>query len=181
MFHRARLALCTFVVLPAFSLHGQSPGAWKGSFTTHRSICHRRQKRSPRSARLGWLGQSNPSTRWWRRYSSRFRRLRSKLTPHYRVYGVTRRGFGASTFSETDHPADRLGDDVIAVIDALNVIFDQALILILLAALLENVVRGKAASARHHSPAPSIAVRNVEQILAALHRLGSLRPPCLGR
>jgi non-heme chloroperoxidase len=43
-----------------------------------------------------------------------------KLTDHYHVYGITRRGFGASGYSATDHPADRLRDDVIAVIDALN-------------------------------------------------------------
>jgi pimeloyl-ACP methyl ester carboxylesterase len=43
-----------------------------------------------------------------------------RLTDHYRVYGITRRGFGASGYSATDNPADRLGDDVAAVIDALN-------------------------------------------------------------
>src|SRR5579863_1360958 len=43
-----------------------------------------------------------------------------KLTDHYHVYGITRRGFGASGYAATDHPADRLGDDVVAVIDALN-------------------------------------------------------------
>ena len=43
-----------------------------------------------------------------------------KLTAHYHVYGITRRGFGASGYSPTDQPADRLGDDVVAVIDALN-------------------------------------------------------------
>lgn len=43
-----------------------------------------------------------------------------KLTAHHHVYGITRRGFGASGYSATDHSADRLGDDVVAVIDALN-------------------------------------------------------------
>jgi pimeloyl-ACP methyl ester carboxylesterase len=43
-----------------------------------------------------------------------------KLSTHYHVYGITRRGFGASGYSATDHPADRLGDDVLAVIDTLN-------------------------------------------------------------
>ena len=43
-----------------------------------------------------------------------------KLTAHCHVYGITRRGFGASGYSATDHPADRLGDDVVAVMDALN-------------------------------------------------------------
>jgi non-heme chloroperoxidase len=43
-----------------------------------------------------------------------------KLTAHHHVYGITRRGFGASGYSATDHPADRLGNDVVAVLDALN-------------------------------------------------------------
>jgi pimeloyl-ACP methyl ester carboxylesterase len=43
-----------------------------------------------------------------------------KLAAIYHVYGITRRGFGASGFSATDDPADRLGDDVVAVIDALK-------------------------------------------------------------
>src|SRR5215472_7315700 len=43
-----------------------------------------------------------------------------KLTAHHHVYGITRRGFGASGYSPTDRPADRLGDDVIEAIDMLN-------------------------------------------------------------
>ena len=43
-----------------------------------------------------------------------------KLTAQYHVYGITRRGFGRSGYSAADHPADRLGDDVIAVIDTLR-------------------------------------------------------------
>jgi non-heme chloroperoxidase len=43
-----------------------------------------------------------------------------KLTPQFHVYGITRRGFGASGYSATDDPVDRLGDDVVAVIAALK-------------------------------------------------------------
>jgi non-heme chloroperoxidase len=43
-----------------------------------------------------------------------------KLTAHYHVYGITRRGFGASGYSATENGADRLGDDVLAVIDSLT-------------------------------------------------------------
>src|ERR1700739_1829869 len=43
-----------------------------------------------------------------------------KLTPNFHVYGITRRGFGASGFSASGFGADRLGDDVLAVIDALH-------------------------------------------------------------
>jgi non-heme chloroperoxidase len=46
-----------------------------------------------------------------------------KLVPTYHVYGITRRGFGASSTpapTGDNYSADRLGDDVLAVIDALK-------------------------------------------------------------
>lgn len=42
-----------------------------------------------------------------------------KLKPGFHVYGITRRGFGQSGFSPEVWGADRLGDDVFAVLDAL--------------------------------------------------------------
>jgi pimeloyl-ACP methyl ester carboxylesterase len=43
-----------------------------------------------------------------------------KLTSRYHVYGITRRGFGNSSAPLTGYSADRLGDDVLAVLDALH-------------------------------------------------------------
>ena len=43
-----------------------------------------------------------------------------KLTASYHVFGITRRGFGASSTPPTGYSADRLGDDVLAVVDALK-------------------------------------------------------------
>ncbi len=43
-----------------------------------------------------------------------------KLTGLCHVYGITRRGYGASSRPETGFSAERLGDDVLAVIDALH-------------------------------------------------------------
>ena len=43
-----------------------------------------------------------------------------KLTKDYHVYGITRRGFGASSKPDSGYDADRLGDDVIAVLDSLK-------------------------------------------------------------
>jgi len=46
-----------------------------------------------------------------------------QFTAHYHVYGITRRGFGASSKPEptdANYSADRLGEDVVAVIDALK-------------------------------------------------------------
>ncbi len=42
------------------------------------------------------------------------------LTPHFHVYGVTRRGFGSSARPRSGYGVDRLGDDVVAVIRALG-------------------------------------------------------------
>lgn len=46
-----------------------------------------------------------------------------RFTAHYHVYGITRRGFGESSKPEpidANYSADRLGEDVVAVIDALQ-------------------------------------------------------------
>jgi non-heme chloroperoxidase len=50
-------------------------------------------------------------------------RFAPQFTAKYHVYGITRRGFGASskpTPAGTNYTADRLGDDVLAVMDALK-------------------------------------------------------------
>jgi non-heme chloroperoxidase len=53
-----------------------------------------------------------------------FDKFAPKLTATYHVYGITRRGFGASSSpspsGDTTYSADRLGDDVLAVLDALK-------------------------------------------------------------
>ena len=43
-----------------------------------------------------------------------------KLAKTHPVFGVTRRGFGASSVPASGYGADRLGDDVLAVMDALK-------------------------------------------------------------
>jgi non-heme chloroperoxidase len=43
------------------------------------------------------------------------------LRPHFHVYGATRRGYGDSSKPRTGYDADRLGDDVVAVIRTLNI------------------------------------------------------------
>ena len=45
-----------------------------------------------------------------------------KLTDAYHVYGITRRGFGASSVPRTGYTVDRLADDVLAVLDALQLV-----------------------------------------------------------
>ena len=50
----------------------------------------------------------------------RFDPLAVQLTARYRVVGVTRRGFGVSSAPDTGYGADRLGDDVLAVMESLK-------------------------------------------------------------
>ena len=49
-----------------------------------------------------------------------FDEFASKITGTYHVYGVTRRGFGKSSIPASGYSADRLGDDVLEVIDFLK-------------------------------------------------------------
>jgi pimeloyl-ACP methyl ester carboxylesterase len=53
----------------------------------------------------------------------RFDKFALRFTPAYHVYGITRRGFGDSSAPDPangNYSADRLGDDVLAVIDSLK-------------------------------------------------------------
>ncbi len=49
-----------------------------------------------------------------------FDRFAPKLAASNHVYGITRRGFGASSAPQSGYSADRLGDDVLAAIDSLK-------------------------------------------------------------
>ena len=44
-----------------------------------------------------------------------------KFKGQYHVYGITRRGFGASSVPKSGYEADRLGDDVLAVLDSIHI------------------------------------------------------------
>ncbi len=44
-----------------------------------------------------------------------------KLAASYHVYGITRRGFGPSSVPTSGYSADRLADDVLAVLDSLRI------------------------------------------------------------
>ncbi|HZF30947.1 MAG TPA: alpha/beta hydrolase [Gammaproteobacteria bacterium] len=50
-----------------------------------------------------------------------FDAIAPKLAARYRVVGITRRGFGASSAPSSGYAADRLGDDVLAVVEALSI------------------------------------------------------------
>src|SRR5579864_3697735 len=50
-----------------------------------------------------------------------FDSLGPRLAAHYHVVGITRRGFGQSSAPQTGYEPRRLGDDVVAVLDALHI------------------------------------------------------------
>ena len=53
-----------------------------------------------------------------------FDELALKFTAHHHVYAITRRGFGVSSWpapTDANYDFDRLGDDVLAVLDALHI------------------------------------------------------------
>jgi non-heme chloroperoxidase len=50
-----------------------------------------------------------------------FDKFAPKLTASYHVYGITRRGYGASSAPSAGYSADRLGDDVIETMDRLKI------------------------------------------------------------
>jgi pimeloyl-ACP methyl ester carboxylesterase len=53
-------------------------------------------------------------------HANGFAPFAAKLAANYHVYAITRRGFEPSSVPASGYDADRLGDDVVAVIDALK-------------------------------------------------------------
>jgi len=91
-----------------------------GPIPTHHSICNRGQERRDGSARLGrpWQARGPPAGGGGNT-AHVFDEFAPKLATNCHVYGITRRGFGASGFSGPVG-ADRLGEDVLAVIEELK-------------------------------------------------------------
>lgn len=120
MSHCRRLAGSVMFAFLAIPVHSQSSVVWKDpSPHTTRFIA---VDKDVRLEVLDWGGSGRAIVllAGGGNTAHVFDSFAPKLTAHYHVYGITRRGFGASGYSATDDPADRLGDDVGAVIDALN-------------------------------------------------------------
>src|SRR5947208_16457936 len=104
----------------AAQLHVQSSSAWRDT-STHR-IRFVSVEKNVQLEVLDWGGQGRAIVLLAGGGSTAhvFDDFAPKLTTSGHVYGITRRGFGASSYSATDNPADRLGADVVAVFDALK-------------------------------------------------------------
>jgi non-heme chloroperoxidase len=115
--HPSRFMLLAFLVVP---LYAQNSAAWKDPsphITRFVTV-----DKDVRLEVLDWGGSGRPIVLLAGGGDTAhvYDDFAPKLSTHYHVYGITRRGFGASGYSATDRPADRLGDDVVAVIDALS-------------------------------------------------------------
>jgi len=120
MSHCSCLASSVLLAFLAVPLHSQSLAVWKDpSPHTTRFVT---VDKDVRLEVLDWGGSGRPIVllAGGGNTAHVFDDFAPKLTAHYHVYGVTRRGFGVSGYSATDRPADRLGDDIAAVIDRLN-------------------------------------------------------------
>src|SRR6266851_1610036 len=116
---RAASMLLVSLMVP---LHAQQPPAWKDpSPHTTRFVT---VDKDVRLEVLDWGGSGRPLVLLAGGGDTAhvFDDFAPKLTPSFHVYGITRRGFGESGFSPEGYGADRLGDDVLAVLDSLKLI-----------------------------------------------------------
>jgi len=114
---RASVMLLVSLVAP---LHSQQPVAWRDpSRHIARFVT---VGKSVRLEALDWGGSGRPLVLLAGGGDTAhvFDDFAPKLTAGFHVYGMTRRGFGASVSSASESGADRLGDDVLAVLDALE-------------------------------------------------------------
>lgn len=119
--HRYKIQAASIVLLSlVLSLHVQQHSEWKDpSPHTTRFVT---VEKGVRLEVLDWGGSGRPMVLLAGGGDTAhvFDDFAPKLTPSFHVYGITRRGFGESGFSAESWGADRLGDDVLAVLDALN-------------------------------------------------------------
>jgi pimeloyl-ACP methyl ester carboxylesterase len=121
VFGAARL-LSTFILTSSIAalVYSQSPKPWtdpsphKVSFIT--------VDKDVRLEVLDWGGKGKPVVLLAGAGATAhvFDDFAVQLRKQYHVFGITRRGFGSSDYAGSDYSADRLGDDVVAVLDALK-------------------------------------------------------------
>lgn len=117
---RSWLACLVLFVLLLDPLRSQPPDSWQDP--SPHSVQFVAVAQNVRLEVLDWGGTGRPVVllAGGGNTAHIFDEFATKLSPSYHVYGITRRGFGASDFSATNDPANHLGDDVVAVIDALK-------------------------------------------------------------
>src|SRR3984957_8306189 len=120
MSHCSCLAGSVLLALVTVPLHSQSLTAWKDpSPHVTRFVA---VDKDVRLEVLDWGGSGRPIVllAGGGNTAHIFDDFAPKLTAHAHVYGIPRGASGASGYAAADHPADRLGDDLAAVIDTLR-------------------------------------------------------------
>ncbi len=118
----SRLAGSILLAFLAAPLHSQSSAAWKDPSPHITRFVGVDKDENVRLEVLDWGGSGSPIVllAGGGNTAHVFDDFAPKLTDHNHVYGITRRGFGASGYTATNDPADRLGEDVLAVLDSLK-------------------------------------------------------------
>lgn len=109
--------LLTYLLAP---LHAQPPAAWEDPSPHTEQLV--RVDMDVELEVLDWGGRGRPLVllAGGGNTAHVFDEFAPKLIADHHVYGVTRRGFGASSYSPSQQGGDRLGRDVLAVMDALK-------------------------------------------------------------
>jgi non-heme chloroperoxidase len=121
MYHRQLRRIAILVMLSAAALHGQptasSPHSTEQFVTVEKDVKLQVLDWGGTGRALIFMSGLGDDAHVFDKFAPQF-------TSSYHVYGITRRGFGASSKpvpANGNYSADRLGDDVLAVIDALKI------------------------------------------------------------
>ncbi len=114
------IAVFLFISVFAFSTSAQNTSDWKDP-SPHR-IQFITVEKDVQLEVLDWGGSGRPVVLLaGLGYTAHvYDDFAQKLTKDYHVIGITRRGFGASSKPDSGYEADRLGDDVVAVLDSMK-------------------------------------------------------------
>jgi len=109
-----------FVAVLVASAHAQAPSSWRDP--SPHAVQFVRVEKGVRLEVRDWgvSGKAVVLLAGGGNTAHIFDEFAPKLASDHHVYSITRRGFGASGFSTSDNPLDRLRDDVLAVIGALK-------------------------------------------------------------
>ncbi len=118
--HRFQRQACSVLLVSLSTVYSQQPAAWKDP-SPHRQRFVTVAKHV-RLEVLDWGGSGRPLVLLAGGGDTAhvFDDFAPKLTSGFHVYGITRRGFGASGFSATEDGAGRPGDDVFTVLELLK-------------------------------------------------------------
>ena len=115
------LTIVWIVICPVF-LAAQEPAVWHDP--SPHSVQFIKVDGDVRLEVLDWGGSGRPLVllAGLGNTAHIFDNFAPKLASAYHVYGITRRGYGASSAPDSGYDADRLGADVISVLDSLKLI-----------------------------------------------------------